>query len=174
MGLVKDRKGLVLGICNGFQALIKLGLVPFGEIRELSEDSPTLTYNNIGRHVSCYVQTRISSTLSPWLSQCSVGEVYTIPVSHGEGKFIAPESLIKSLADNGQIATQYVSPNGEPTQEMPYNPNGSMCAVEGICSPDGLVFGKMGHTERCGTNIGVNIPGEKIQPIFASGVSYFK
>lgn len=174
MSLLKDRKGLILGICNGFQALIKLGLVPYGEIRELKEDAPTLTYNNIARHVSCYVQTRVASTLSPWLSKCEVGDIHSIPVSHGEGKFIAPESLIKQLAQNGQIATQYVCYDGEPSAEIPFNPNGSLHAIEGITSPDGLVFGKMGHSERCGENIGNNISGNKFQPIFASGVEYFK
>ena len=174
MSLLKDRKGLVLGICNGFQALIKLGLVPFGEVRELGPDSPTLTYNNISRHVSTYVRTRVASVLSPWLSQCEVGDEHAIPVSHGEGKFIAPESVIQKLAANGQIATQYVDAKGEPCSCIPFNPNGSLHAIEGITSPDGLVFGKMGHSERFGTNVGKNITGNKIQPIFSSGVSYFR
>ena len=174
MSLLKDRKGLILGICNGFQALIKLGLVPFGEVRELGPDSPTLTYNNISRHVSTYVKTRVASVLSPWLSQCEVGDEHAIPVSHGEGKFIAPESVIQKLAANGQIATQYVDVKGEPCSCIPFNPNGSMHAIEGITSPDGLVFGKMGHSERFGTNVGKNIAGNKIQPIFSSGVSYFR
>ena len=173
MSLLKDRKGLVLGICNGFQALIKLGLVPFGEVRELTADSPTLTYNNISRHVSCYVRTRVASVLSPWLSQCEVGDEHVIPVSHGEGKFIAPESVIRQLAANGQIATQYVDANGNPSMQIPFNPNGSTCAIEGITSPDGLVFGKMGHTERFGSNVGKNIIGNKLQPIFRGGVAYF-
>ncbi len=174
MRLLKDRKGLILGICNGFQALIKLGLVPFGEVRELKPDSPTLTYNNIGRHVSCYVRTRVASTLSPWLADCNVGDEYVIPVSHGEGKFIAPQSVIDTLAKNGQIATQYVDSNGNPSASIPFNPNGSLHAIEGITSPCGLVLGKMGHTERCGENVGKNISGNKIQPIFAAGVKYFK
>ncbi len=174
MSLLKDRKGLILGICNGFQALIKLGLVPFGEVRELGAESPTLTYNNIARHVSCYVRTRVASRLSPWLSECEVGQEYMIPVSHGEGKFIAPESLILELAKSGQIATQYVDGNGKPSPSIPYNPNGSMHAIEGITSPCGLVFGKMGHTERYGENVGKNIVGDKVQPIFLSGVKYFK
>lgn len=174
MSLLKDRKGLILGICNGFQALIKLGLVPFGEVRELEPESPTLTYNNIARHVSCYVRTRVASRLSPWLSECEVGQEYMIPVSHGEGKFIAPESLILELAKNGQIATQYVDSQGNPSACIPFNPNGSMHAIEGITSPCGLVFGKMGHTERFGENVGKNIVGDKVQPIFLSGVKYFK
>ena len=174
MRLLKDRKGLILGICNGFQALIKLGLVPFGEVRELKPDSPTLTYNNIGRHVSCYVRTRVASTLSPWLADCNVGDEYVIPVSHGEGKFVAPQSVIDTLAKNGQIATQYVDSNGNPSASIPFNPNGSLHAIEGITSPCGLVLGKMGHTERCGENVGKNISGNKIQPIFAAGVKYFK
>ncbi len=174
MRLLKDRKGLILGICNGFQALIKLGLVPFGEVRELKPDSPTLTYNNIGRHVSCYVRTRVASTLSPWLADCNVGDEYMIPVSHGEGKFIAPQSVVESLARNGQIATQYVDESGNPSASIPFNPNGSLHAIEGITSPDGLVFGKMGHTERFGENVGKNIVGNKVQPIFGAGVKYFK
>ena len=174
MSLIKDRKGLVLGICNGFQALIKLGLVPFGEVRELKADSPTLTYNNIARHVSCYVNTKVSSKLSPWFADCELGDIHSIPVSHGEGKFIAPENVIRELEKNGQIATQYVDANGMPSASIPFNPNGSMHAIEGITSPDGLVLGKMGHSERFGVNVGKNISGNKIQPIFTSGVKYFK
>ena len=174
MSLLKDRKGLILGICNGFQALIKLGLVPYGEIRSLEESAPTLTYNNIARHVSCYVKTRVASKLSPWLSKCELGAEYMIPVSHGEGKFVAPEAELQNLLKNGQIATQYVDDQGNPTGDIRFNPNGSMMAIEGITSPDGLVFGKMGHTERFGTNIGKNISGNKIQPIFEGGVAYFR
>ncbi len=174
MSLLKDRKGLILGICNGFQALIKLGLVPFGEVRELKDDSPTLTYNNIARHVSCYVQTKVSSKLSPWFADCELGDIHSIAVSHGEGKFIAPESVIRKLYENGQIATQYVDANGLPSASIPFNPNGSMHAIEGITSPDGLVLGKMGHSERVGTNVGKNISGNKLQPIFTSGVRYFR
>ena len=148
--------------------------MPFGEIRELREDSPTLTYNNISRHVSCYVRTRVASRLSPWLADCALGEEHVIPVSHGEGKFIAPESVISKLAANGQIATQYVDASGNPSAVIPFNPNGSMHAVEGITSPCGLVFGKMAHTERFGTNVGKNITGNKIQPLFSAGVKYFK
>ena len=172
MRLLKDRKGLILGICNGFQALIKLGLVPFGEIRPLSEDSPTLTYNNIARHVSCYVRTKVVSKLSPWFSDCD--GIYSIPVSHGEGRFVASRSEVELLAKNGQIATQYVDDKGNPSAEIPFNPNGSVEAIEGITSPCGLVLGKMGHTERFGLNVGKNICGNKIQPIFSSGVKYFK
>ncbi len=173
MSLIKDRKGLVLGICNGFQALIKLGLVPFGEVRELKADSPTLTYNNIARHVSCYVNTKVSSKLSPWFADCELGDIHSIAVSHGEGKFIAPESVIAELEKNGQIATQYVDANGLPSANIPFNPNGSMHAIEGITSPCGLVLGKMGHSERYGVNVGKNILGNKVQPIFSSGVKYF-
>ena len=174
MRLLKDRKGLILGICNGFQALIKLGLVPYGEIRPLAEDAPTLFYNNIARHVSCYVRTRVASRLSPWLADCKLGAEHVIPVSHGEGKFIASQKVIEQLAANGQIATQYVDLNGNPSAEIAFNPNGSLHAIEGITSPCGLVFGKMGHTERFGDNVGKNIVGDKIQPIFESGVKYFK
>lgn len=173
MSLLKDRKGLILGICNGFQALIKLGLVPFGEVRELAPDSPTLTYNNISRHVSCYVRTRVASVMSPWLAECEVGDEHVIPVSHGEGKFIATDKMIEQLVANGQIATQYVDGNGNPSASIPFNPNGSYHAVEGITSPCGLVFGKMGHSERCGENVGKNIVGNKLQAIFKSGVRYF-
>lgn len=174
MRLLKDRKGLILGICNGFQALIKLGLVPFGEIRPLAEDAPTLTYNNIARHVSCYVRTRVASRLSPWLSKCEIGQIHTIPVSHGEGKFVASKEMLETLVKNGQVATQYVDLNGNPSSDIRYNPNGSMQAIEGITSPCGLVFGKMGHTERFGSNVGKNVSGDKIQPIFEGGVEYFR
>ncbi|HHY82477.1 MAG TPA: phosphoribosylformylglycinamidine synthase [Clostridiales bacterium] len=174
MDLIKNRDGLILGICNGFQALIKLGLVPYGEIRDLESDSPTLTFNTIGRHVSRMVQTRVSSVLSPWLALCNVGDIHTIPVSHGEGRFVASREIIDKLASNGQIATQYVDLEGNPTMEYPYNPNGSVYAVEGITSPDGRIFGKMGHSERIGSNVIKNIPGLKDQLIFQSGVRYFK
>ena len=164
----------MLGICNGFQALIKLGLVPFGEIVDMTEDSPTLTFNTIARHQSMMVSTRIASNKSPWLYGCEVGDIHTIPISHGEGRFVAPLSLLQRLANNGQIATQYVDLTGAPTMDIRYNPNTSMEAVEGITSPDGRVLGKMGHSERMGTNIGKNVPGEKDQKIFRSGVAYFK
>lgn len=174
MKLLQERDGLILGICNGFQALIKLGLVPYGEIREITADSPTLTYNNIGRHVSTLVRTRVASNLSPWLSKVKVGDIHTIPVSHGEGRFVASREVIAELAKNGQIATQYVDLAGNPTYDIRYNPNGSLEAVEGITSPDGRVLGKMGHSERIGSNLYKNVPGEKDQRIFEAGVEYFR
>ncbi|MBN2881938.1 MAG: phosphoribosylformylglycinamidine synthase subunit PurQ, partial [Clostridia bacterium] len=174
MKLLNQRDGLVLGICNGFQALVKLGLLPYGEIRPMEENSPTLTFNAIGRHVSCMVQTRISSDLSPWLSLVKIGDVHTIPVSHGEGRFIADEEHFEQMFRKGQIATQYVDFNGIPTYDNRFNPNGSMHAVEGLTSPDGRVFGKMGHSERIGENVCINVPGSKDQLIFESGVKYFR
>ncbi len=174
MELLFRRDGLVLGICNGFQALIKLGLVPFGKVCPLTEDSPTLTYNNISRHVSTMVNIRVSSVISPWLSACKVGDIYSVPVSHGEGKIVAPEKVLKNMRRGGQIATQYVDLLGKPTMESPYNPNGSMWAIEGITSPDGRVFGKMGHSERKGENLYKNFDGEFDMKIFESGVKYFK
>ena len=174
MKLLNERDGLILGICNGFQALIKLGLVPYGEIREIDAASPTLTYNNIGRHVSCLVRTRIASNLSPWLSKLKVGDIHAVAVSHGEGRFVADPGLIDQLAKKGQIATQYVDLAGNPTYDIRYNPNGSMEAIEGITSPDGRVFGKMGHSERIGPNLYKNVPGEKDQRIFEAGVEYFR
>ncbi len=167
------RDGLILGICNGFQALIKLGLLSYGEIKELTIDSPTLTFNEIGRHVSQIVNTKVVSNLSPWFLKSKVGDIHVVPVSHGEGRFVANKDLIEDLIKKGQIATQYVDENGNPTMEMPYNPNGSYFAVEGITSPDGRILGKMGHSERRGNFIAKNIPGEKWQPIFESGVEYF-
>jgi phosphoribosylformylglycinamidine synthase len=164
MELLNKRDGLMLGICNGFQALIKLGLVPYGDIRDIGENSPTLTYNSIGRHVSCMVNTKIVSKLSPWFNNVVLGDIHTIPVSHGEGRFVCSEAEIRTLIDNGQIATQYVG----------NNPNGSFYAVEGITSPDGRILGKMGHSERVGNGLYKNIPGEKDQRIFEAGVSYFK
>ncbi len=173
--LLKNRDGLMLGICNGFQALIKLGLVPYGEIREMDETCPTLTYNTIGRHQSRYVTTRVASVHSPWMLKSQVGDLHSIAISHGEGRFVAPENVVKELIANGQVATQYVNPlTGAPTMDMVGNPNGSVCAIEGIFSPDGRVFGKMGHSERRGAHVGVNIVGEKMQPIFESGALYFK
>lgn len=174
MALLKDRDGLLLGICNGFQALIKTGLVPYGEIRDPAPNAPTLTFNQIGRHVSCYVTTRVSSNLSPWLSQCEVGERHSVPVSHGEGRFVASEAQIGELAKGGQIATQYANLSGTPSMSITANPNGSLQAIEGITSPDGRVLGKMGHTERRGSEVGRNIPGEKLQPVFKGGVSYYR
>ena len=172
--LLHRRDGLMLGICNGFQALIKLGLVPYGEIRDLDNTCPTLTYNLIGRHQSRYVQTRVASVKSPWLSSCEVGDVHSIAVSHGEGRFVAPQAEIDRLVANGQVAFQYVDFNGEPSMDIAFNPNGSMCAIEGITSPDGRVLGKMGHTERYTKYVGQNIFGEKYQPLFENGVKYFK
>ena len=174
MELLNNRDGLILGICNGFQALIKLGLVPYGEVRPLTEGSPTLTYNNISRHVSTIVGIRVASNLSPWLSACKVGEVYSVPVSHGEGKIVAPAEELEKMLANGQIATQYVDLSGKPTMVSPYNPNGSMWAIEGITSPDGRIFGKMGHAERIGENLYKNVHGNYDMKIFESGVKYFK
>jgi phosphoribosylformylglycinamidine synthase len=173
MDLIKNRDGLILGICNGFQAIIKTGLVPYGEIREPAADAPTLTFNDIGRHISCYAHTRVSSTLSPWLAHSKVGDIHTIPLSHGEGKFLASPEVIAQLAANGQIATQYCDENGVPSMDIAVNPNGSQFAIEGISSPCGRVFGKMGHTERRGIDVARNIPGEKYQPLFKAGVEYF-
>ena len=174
MELLKNRDGLMLGICNGFQALIKLGLVPYGEIRETSETAPTLTFNTLGRHVSRMVYTRITSVKSPWFAEVKAGDVVTVPVSHGEGRFVADDATLAQLIENGQIATQYVDLNGTPSGEIAWNPNGSVCAIEGITSPDGRVLGKMGHSERKGTDLYRNVPGEKDPRIFESGVAYFK
>ncbi|MDD6345906.1 MAG: phosphoribosylformylglycinamidine synthase [Oscillospiraceae bacterium] len=172
--LLKCRDGLMLGICNGFQALIKLGLVPYGEIVDMTDESPTLTFNTIARHQSMMVNTRIASTKSPWLYGCEVGDIHTVAISHGEGRFVAPQSLIQRLAKNGQIATQYVDIDGKPSMDIRYNPNTSIEAIEGITSPDGRVFGKMGHSERKGSFIAKNVEGNKDQKIFESGVAYFK
>jgi len=174
MRLLKERDGLMLGICNGFQALIKLGLVPYGEIRDLNEDSPTLTFNTIGRHVSCMVRTKITSTLSPWFNNVKVGDIHTIAVSHGEGRFVASKEVLEMMEKNGQIATQYVDLDGNATYDIRFNPNGSLEAIEGITSPDGRVLGKMGHSERIGTNVAKNVPGDKDQKLFEAGVNYFK
>ncbi|MDI6220192.1 phosphoribosylformylglycinamidine synthase [Clostridioides difficile] len=169
-----QKDGLMLGICNGFQVLIKLGLVPYGEIRVPSESSPTLTYNNIGRHQAKIARTRISSNKSPWLAQTNVGDIHNIAISHGEGKFVASEDVMRELIANGQVATQYVDFNNEATYDIESNPNGSFYAVEGITSVDGRVFGKMGHSERIGEEVYKNIIGEKEQKIFESGVKYFR
>ena len=174
MDLLHHRDGLMLGICNGFQALVKLGLVPFGEIRPMDENCPTLTYNLIGRHQSRYVTTRVASVKSPWMLKCQVGDLHTIPISHGEGRFVAPAPVIADLIAQGQVGTQYVDQSGRPTMDILANPNGSMEAIEGIFSPDGRVFGKMGHLERRGPFVAVNIPGEKHMPLFESGAEYFK
>ncbi|EGT5619036.1 phosphoribosylformylglycinamidine synthase [Clostridium perfringens] len=174
MKLLNERDGLILGICNGFQALIKLGLLPYGKIIDIEEDMATLTYNNINRHMSSIVRTKITSKKSPWFNEVSLGEVHSIPISHGEGRFVAPEALIKELVENDQIATQYVDLEGNMAMNMPYNPNGSSLAIEGITSRDGRILGKMGHSERIGDNLYKNIPGEFDQKLFKSGVDYFR
>ncbi|WP_209346519.1 phosphoribosylformylglycinamidine synthase [Flavonifractor sp. AGMB03687] len=172
--LLKNRDGLMLGICNGFQALVKLGLVPYGEIRDMDENCPTLTYNLIGRHQSRYVTTRVASVNSPWMLKSNVGDLHAIPISHGEGRFVAPQSVLDQLIAGGQVATQYVDQSGVPSMDIDVNPNGSLCAIEGIFSPDGRVFGKMGHSERRGDHVALNIPGNKYQPLLESGAEYFK
>jgi len=174
MDLIQNRDGLVLGICNGFQALIKTGLVPYGEIRDPKPGAPTLTFNDIGRHIACYATTRIASTKSPWLANTEVGDLHNIPFSHGEGKFYATEEEIRQLAANGQIATQYTDLAGNPSMDIAYNPNGSLYAIEGITSPCGRIFGKMGHTERRGDAVAKNLSGNKHQPLFKAGVAYFR
>ena len=173
MELLKNRDGLMLGICNGFQALIKLGLVPYGEIIDTDETCPTLSYNVIGRHQSRIVHTRIASNSSPWLSRMHVGDVVNVPISHGEGRFLCSEELLKKLAANGQIATQYVDLSGNPTMDVNFNPNGSVWAIEGITSPDGRVFGKMGHAERIGDKLYRNVPGEYDLHLFEAAKDYF-
>ena len=172
--LLEKRDGLMCGICNGFQALIKLGLVPYGKIIDTDENCPTLTFNTIARHQSRIVRTRVASNKSPWLALTEVGDVYSVPISHGEGRFIADEALIKQLAENGQIATQYVDLDGNATNDIHFNPNGSMYAIEGITSPDGRVFGKMGHSERIGAGLYKNVLGEYDIKMFKSAVEYFK
>ena len=172
--LLKNRDGLVLGICNGFQALIKLGLVPYGEIVDIEEDMATLTYNNINRHMSSIIRTKITSNKSPWFSEVNVGDIHNVAISHGEGRFIANEELLRQLITNDQIATQYVDLEGNVSLDMPFNPNGSVLGIEGITSPDGRVLGKMGHSERIGEDLYVNIPGNFDQKIFESGVKYFR
>ena len=171
--LLKNRDGLMCGICNGFQALVKLGLVPYGEITDMTPESATLTFNLIDRHQSMLVRTVVASNKSPWLSRCKPGDIYTIPISHGEGRFTAPDELVRALAENGQIATQYASPDGAPSMSYRFNPNYSICAIEGITSPDGRVLGKMAHSERTGSNLYKNVDGNIYQPIFESAVDYF-
>ncbi|WP_312494236.1 phosphoribosylformylglycinamidine synthase [Anaerosporobacter sp.] len=171
--LLKQRDGLVLGICNGFQALIKLGLVPYGEITDITADTPTLTTNRIGRHISKSVYTKVVTNKSPWLSKAELGGVYSIPASHGEGRFVANDEWLQKLLANGQVATQYVDVNGNPSMNEDYNPNGSYCAIEGITSPDGRVLGKMAHSERIGDGVAMNIFGNQNQLIFEAGVEYF-
>ena len=172
--LLFERDGLMLGICNGFQALIKLGLVPYGDIRPITPDSPTLTFNTIGRHQSMLVRTRVASTGSPWLSRCELGDEFLVPISHGEGRFVASQAVLDQLAAQGQIATQYVDLASQPTMDLRYNPNGSLLAIEGITSPDGRILGKMGHSERRGDGLYENVAGDKFQPIFEGGVDYFR
>lgn len=174
MDLLKNRDGLMLGICNGFQALIKLGLVPYGEIVDIEEDMATLTYNEINRHMSSIIKTKVVSKKSPWFSGVELGDIHNVAISHGEGRFVAPEKLLKQLVENGQVATQYVDNKGNIALDMPFNPNGSMLGIEGITSPDGRVLGKMGHSERIGENLYKNVPGNFDQKIFESGVKYFK
>ena len=172
--LLDTRDGLMLGICNGFQALIKLGLVPNGRITDIKDGDPTLTFNTVGRHISHMAYTRVTSVKSPWLSGVEAGEVFAVPISHGEGRFVASDETIKALAQNGQIATQYVDLSGNPSDSIKWNVNGSVCAIEGITSPDGRILGKMGHSERKGDNLYSNVPFEKDQKLFESGVNYFK
>ena len=172
--LLDEREGLVLGICNGFQALVKLGLVPYGKITTQTADSPTLTTNSIGRHISKSVYTKVVTNKSPWLQEAELGGVYAIPASHGEGRFVANDEWLKKLWENGQVATQYVDVNGNPTMDEDFNPNGSYMAIEGITSPDGRVLGKMAHSERRGDGVAMNIYGDQDQKIFQSGVKYFK
>ena len=171
--LLQARDGLMLGICNGFQALVKLGLVPFGDIRPMDADCATLTFNHIGRHQSTLVRTRVASTMSPWMSKMAVGDIHTVAISHGEGRFVAPQPLLDTMVANGQVATQYVDAQGQPSLDLSVNPNGSVLAIEGITSPDGRVLGKMGHTERSGNGLYKNAFGNTYQPLFEGGVDYF-
>ncbi len=173
-GLLQQRDGLMCGICNGFQALVKLGLVPYGDIVETTAESPTLTYNVIGRHQSMLVRTRVASAKSPWFSRMAPEEVYTVAVSHGEGRCVCPEETALALAKNGQVATQYVDLSGAPTLDVRHNPNGSLFAIEGITSPDGRVLGKMAHLERSGKDLYRNVPGETYMPLFEGAADYFK
>ena len=172
--LLNERDGLALGICNGFQALIKLGLVPFGEIRQQDDTCPTLTYNTINRHISKMVYTKVVTNKSPWLQGAELGKTYCNPASHGEGRFVAPKEWLDKLFENGQVATQYVNEAGQPTMDEEWNVNGSYMAIEGITSPDGRVLGKMAHSERRGESVAINIYGEQDMKIFESGVKYFK
>ena len=172
--LLEKNDGLMCGICNGFQALIKLGLVPYGKIIDTDENCPTLTFNTLGSHQSKIVRVRVASNKSPWLRYSKVGDIYSVPVSHGEGRFIAPDDVISKLAGMGQIATQYVDLEGNASSDILFNPNGSMMAIEGITSPDGRVFGKMGHAERVGNGLYRNVPGEYFMHMFENGIKYFK
>ena len=172
--LMNNRDGLMLGICNGFQALVKLGLVPYGEIRDMDPACPTLTFNNLARHQSRIVSTKIVSNKSPWFMCADTDMIYNVPISHGEGRFYAPAKVVDNLIKYGQVATQYVDLDGQPTYDILYNPNGSVCAIEGITSPDGRILGKMGHTERTGDGLYKNVPGEYDMKLFESAVKYFK
>ena len=174
MKLINERDGLALGICNGFQALIKLGLVPYGEICGQKADSPTLTFNTIGRHISKMVYTKVVSNKSPWLQKAQLGGVYCNPASHGEGRFVANDEWLEKLFANGQVATQYVTPDGQLSVDEEWNVNGSYMNIEGITSPDGRILGKMAHSERRGDGVAINIYGEQDIQIFESGVEYFK
>ena len=171
--LLQNRDGLMLGICNGFQALVKLGLVPYGDIVPATADAPTLTFNEIGRHQSRLVRTRVASSLSPWLSCCKVGDMHTVAISNGEGRFVANDEVLAQMKAAGQIATQYVDEAGNPSMDWAVNPSASVLAIEGATSPDGRVFGKMGHSERSGNGLYKNVPGNLYQPIFEGGVNYF-
>ena len=172
--MLNVRDGLICGVCNGFQALIKLGLVPYGEIRDMDTSCPTLTYNSIGRHQSRIVNVKVASNKSPWLMYCNTGDIFNIPISHGEGRFVCGDSLFEQLAKNGQIATQYCDMQGKPTMNIDFNPNGSMYAVEGITSPDGRVFGRMGHAERYGNMLYKNVPTSDNSDMFRGAVDYFR
>ena len=174
MRLLEERDGLMAGICNGFQALIKLGLVPYGKIINTDAGCPTLTYNLIARHQSKMVRTKVVSNNSPWLCESELGGIYTVPISHGEGRFIASDNVIAELEKNGQIITQYVDMDGKPTNDIQLNPNNSCCAIEGICSPDGRIIGKMGHSERIGDGLYKNVPGKYEMGLFKSAVKYYK
>ena len=168
-----EKDGLILGICNGCQALVKLGLVPYGDILDMNESMPTITFNEIARHQARMVTTKITSKLSPWFNKVLLGEEHTIPISHGEGKFVAPKEVLEELIKNGQIATQYVDDSGNATYNIDYNPNGSIFAIEGVTSKDGRVLAKMGHSERVYAGIIKNVQGNKDQKLFESGVSYY-
>ena len=174
MKLINERDGLALGICNGFQALIKLGLVPYGEIVGQKEDSPTLTFNTVNRHISKMVYLKVVSNKSPWLAGAENGQVYVNPASHGEGRFVAPKEWIDNLFASGQVATQYADPEGNVSMDEEWNINGSYASIEGITSPDGRILGKMAHAERRGEAVAVNIYGEQDMKIFESGVKYFQ
>ena len=173
MKLLKERDGLMCGICNGFQAVIKLGLIQYGEIRDSDETMATLTYNTIGRHQSMLVRTRVASIHSPWLSLCDVGDVHLVPVSHGEGRLVCSDELLQHFVSNGQVATQYVDYEGKPSMNIEYNPNGSKAAIEGLLSPDGRVFGKMGHSERYSDGTYKNVPGAQNNRMFEAAYRYY-